>query len=127
MKIHNFLEQELKAEVIHEGEGLCKHSVVFTEEEMHAPVRFINYTVIPPSASFGLHKHGNDNEFYVILSGEGIYQEDGVETKVKKGDIIMNAPFGNHGIRNTSDENMDVLVFEVAVYGDDASCAEQRE
>ena len=115
MKIHNFLEQEMMEEVIHGGEGQCRHCVVFHEEEMEAPVRFINYTVIPPFGSFGLHKHGNDNEFYVILNGEGVYEEDGVEAKVKKGDIIMNAPMGNHGIRNTGENNMEVLVFEVVV------------
>lgn len=113
MKIHNFLEKELMEEVIHEGEGKCRHTVVFNEEEMDAPIRFINYTIIPPSASFGLHKHANDNEFYVILSSEGIYQENGVEAKVKKGDIIMNAMFGEHGIKNTGDVDMEVLVFEV--------------
>ena len=115
MKIHNFLEQKLMEEKIHGGEGLCRHSVVFREEEMEAPIRFINYTVIPPSCSFGLHQHGNDNEFYVILSGEGIYEENGEEAKVKAGDIIMNAPFGNHGITNTSDVDMNVLVFEAVI------------
>lgn len=113
MKIHNFLELELEDVVIHEGKGLCRHSTVFAEEEMDAPVRFINYTVIPPAASFGDHKHGNDNEFYVILSGEGVYRQDGEETRVKKGDIIMNAPFGTHGIENTGEVDMEVLVFEV--------------
>lgn len=115
MKIHNFLELQLQDEVIHEGKGLCRHSTVYAEEEMDAPVRFINYTVIPPAASFGLHRHGNDNEFYVILNGEGVYQQDGTETKVKKGDIIMNAPFSAHGIENTGDGDMEVLVFEVIV------------
>ena len=115
MKIHNFLEQKMMEEVIHGGEGLCRHCVVFHEEEMEAPVRFINYTIIPPSGSFGLHRHGNDNEFYVILNGEGVYEEDGAEEKVKKGDVIMNAPMGNHGIRNTGDIDMEVLVFEVVV------------
>ncbi len=113
MLIHNFLEKELREETIHGGEGKCRHTVVFTEQEMEAPIRFINYTIIPPSASFGLHKHGNDNEFYVILSSEGVYQEDGAEVRVKKGDIIMNAPFGEHGIKNTGDTDMEVLVFEV--------------
>lgn len=115
MKIHNFLEKQLQEETIHGGDGKCRHTVVFTNEEMEAPVRFINYTILPPAASFGLHKHGNDNEFYVILSGEGVYVEDGKEAAVKKGDIIMNAPYGDHGIRNTGDVDMEVLVFEAVI------------
>lgn len=115
MKIKNFLEKKLNDEIVHEGKGLCKNATVVTEDEIDAPVRFINYAVIPPSCSFGLHQHGNDNEFYIILCGEGVYQQNGVETKVKKGDIIMNAPFATHGIANTGKSNMEVLVFEVVV------------
>ena len=113
MKIHNFLECDMKNEVIHEGKGMCMHATVFEEKEIEAPVRFINYTIIPPAGSFGLHAHGNDNEFYVLLEGEGVYQQDGQEIKVKKGDIMMNAPYSEHGIYNTGEKNMELLVFEV--------------
>lgn len=115
MKIHNFLECNMKDEVIHDGKGLCRHSGVFAGDEIDAPVQFINYTVIPPNASFGLHSHENDNEFYVLLEGEGVYQQDGKEIKVKKGDIMMNAPYAEHGIYNTGDKDMELLVFEVAI------------
>ena len=37
------------------------------------------------------------------------------EAGLKKGDIIMNAPFGDHGIRNTGDVDMEVLVFEAVI------------
>ena len=78
-----------------------------------APVSFINYTIIPPGASFGPHRHGDDNEFYVVLDGEGVYTQDGTDTPVAAGDIIMNPAGGTHGIRNTGDRDMPLLVFEV--------------
>lgn len=112
MLIRNFLKLPTKDEVIHEGEGLCRHVTVFSDEEMNAPLRFINYTVLPPNASFGMHRHGNDNEFYVVLSGAGIYYQDGEESPVQQGDIMMNSPYGTHGIRNTGGEEMALLVFE---------------
>ncbi len=115
MLVRNFLEMELKDECIHEGVGLCRHTTAIDGKEIDAPVRFINYTVLPPKCTFGAHKHGNDNEFYVVLSGEGVYEEDGKEFPVKKGDIMMNAPFGTHGIRNTGEEEMALLVFEVVI------------
>ena len=115
MKIHNFLECNMKDEVVHEGEGVCKHSVIFEGEEIEAPVSFINYTIIPPSASFGLHAHENDNEFYVVLEGEGVYQQGDEKVNVKKGDIMMNAPYTQHGICNTGEKDMKLLVFEVAI------------
>jgi len=118
MLIHNFLETPLVQECIHEGEGLCRHATIFRGDEIDAPIRFINYTILPPKATFGLHKHGNDNEFYVVLSGEGVYCQDGEEAPVKQGDIMMNALYGTHGIRNTGSGEMALLVFE-CVKGED--------
>lgn len=115
MKIHNFLECDMRDEIIHEGRGGCMHSTVFEEDEIDASVRFINYTIIPPTSSFGLHTHENDNEFYILLEGEGVYQQDGEEIIVKKGDIMMNGPYSQHGICNTGEKNMELLVFEVAI------------
>ncbi len=115
MIIHNFLKTQLHKEQIHEGEGLCPHAMIFSGEEIDAPVQFINYTIIPPGASFGLHGHGSDNEFYIVLNGSGIYTENGKETEVAAGDIIMNAVRGTHGIRNTGSQDMQLLVFEVQV------------
>ena len=115
MIIHNYLKTPLRDERIHDGEGLCRHATVFEGTEIDAPVQFINYTVIPPAAGFGLHRHGNNNEFYVILAGKGIYIQDGEEQAVEAGDIIMNAPGAVHGIRNTGETDMPVLVFEANV------------
>ena len=114
MLIRNYLETPLADECIHGGIGLCRHAGIFTDKDIDAPVRFINYTILPPGTTFGLHKHGSDNEFYVVLEGEGIYTEDGQDAPVHAGDIIMNAPGGCHGIRNTTDTDMKLLVFEVS-------------
>ena len=113
MRIHNFLKAELKPEHIHGGVGLCPHATVFPGSEIDAPVRFVNYTILPPGAGFGLHEHGDDNELYVVLRGRGVYTQDGEEAAVEAGDIIMNAPRGTHAIRNTGAEEMALLVFEV--------------
>lgn len=112
MLIRNYLEANLVQECIHEGEGICSHAMIFGDKDIDAPIRFINYTVLPEGASFGMHKHGNDNEFYVVLSGSGIYYEDDQEAPVKTGDIMMNALYGTHGIRNTGKGEMALLVFE---------------
>lgn len=115
MLIHNFLTTPLYAESIHGGEGLCRHATIFPGSEIDAPIQFINYTILPPQASFGLHKHGSNNEFYIVLSGEGVYTQDGEDRPVHTGDIMMNVPHGTHGIRNTGSEDMALLVLECDV------------
>ena len=120
--IHNYLKARLREECIHGGTGLCRHATVFQGEEMQAPVRFINYTIVPPGASFGLHRHGNDNEFYIVLDGDGVYTQDDRDIPVTAGDIIMNPASGAHGIRNTGDSDMRLLVFEVAILSEAVQC-----
>lgn len=115
MLIHNYLEADMQERPIHEGKGLCLNATVFQDSEIKAPIRFINYTILPPDTSFGLHTHGNDNEFYVVLEGNGIYEQDGEEQPVHAGDIMMNEPNTAHGIRNTGSEPMRLLVFEAVI------------
>ena len=67
----NFLETPLHDDCIHEGEGLCHHATILPADAFEAPIRFVNYTILPKGASFGLHTHGDDNELYILLSAAG--------------------------------------------------------
>jgi len=99
-------------ENIHDGEGVVKVSTVF--DTFTTKMQFLHYTVLPPGTSIGVHKHGNDEEFYIVLEGAGEMELDGVKHPVSPGDVIMNAPLGSHGLRNVSDtDDLRILVFEV--------------
>ena len=117
MLIHNYLSADYNLEEVHGGSGLCRNARVFSDEEIPSQVRFIYYTVMPPKASFGRHRHGNDNEFYIVLEGTGVYTENGVDVPVRAGDIMMNAALAEHGIVNTGETDMRLLVFEAAIEG----------
>ena len=112
MIIKNFLEMEPIKDVCHDGEGLIKIISVF-DKEFTTPLQFLHYTVLPPLTSIGAHKHGDDEEIYIILEGSGIMEVDGVKRDVKKGDVILNRPFGTHALRNTSEsDELIILVIE---------------
>ena len=99
---------------IHDGEGTVKVATIY--DKFATAMQFFHYTVLPVGATIGLHKHGNDEEFYVILEGTGEMELDGEKHQVSPGDVIVNKPFGSHGLRNTSDsEELKILVFEVKV------------
>jgi len=84
-------------------------------ESFATPMQFLHYTVLPPGTSIGAHKHGNDEEFYVILEGTGEMELDGAKHPVSAGDIIKNPPFGTHGLRTCDKNELKILVFEVQV------------
>lgn len=115
MPIRNFLKIEPETAVCHDGEGLVKIASIYDKKDLSTPLQFIHYTVLPPKASIGLHKHGNDEEVYVVLDGSGMIEIDGEKTPVGKGDTLLNKPYGEHALYNTSDKtDLKILVFEVS-------------
>jgi len=111
MPIKNFYELTPSLSRCHDGEGLVKIVSVF-DKTLASHLRFIHYTCLPPGTTIGLHKHGNDEEVYVILEGMGEMDVDGVRSPVKPGDVILNVPFGTHALYNTSpDVELRILVF----------------
>ena len=110
--IRNFLEAVPTLANCHDGIGEIKIADLF--DSFSTSMQFFHYTVLPAGTSIGLHKHENDEEFYVILEGTGEMELDGTLHIVKAGDIIKNRPFGSHSLKNTSDSNeLRILVFEV--------------
>jgi mannose-6-phosphate isomerase-like protein (cupin superfamily) len=61
----------------------------------------------------GVHRHGENEEMYVVLSGNGVMIVNGEGQAVKTGDIILNKPGWEQGIENTSQESLNLFVFEV--------------
>lgn len=55
-------------------------------------------------ASVGEHVHSGDEEVYFIISGKGVFSEDGVSVDVGPGDVSVTLNGHKHFITNTGDE-----------------------
>lgn len=111
--IRNFLESDLdNLPNCHDGNGVLKHIQLFAEQDFKSNLFFFNYTVLPSSTSIGVHKHGNDEEIYIVIEGSGQMTLDGITYAVCAGSVILNRPYGEHGLENTGDCDMKLLVFE---------------
>jgi len=78
------------------------------------PLRFIDLSVLAPGADIGPHTHADDNEeLYVVVEGRGLMSLDGQEFEVEPGDVILNRPGGSHGLRNTGEQELRIVVIEV--------------
>lgn len=95
----------------HDGQGVLDWTVVLEGHSKH--VSFIHDDVLPPGSSIGVHRHENDEEVYVILSGKGVMTLDGEEHEVGSGDVTVVFPGGSHGLENRSTEDLRILVFAV--------------
>jgi mannose-6-phosphate isomerase-like protein (cupin superfamily) len=114
MIVKNFLEAEGQIKSSHGGKGLVKDVRVFDQQDFETALRFVIYNELQPGSSIGVHQHGQDEEVYVILSGEGLMTVNDETRAVKTGDVIVNKPGWSHGLENTSDQPLEILVFEVA-------------
>ena len=95
--------------------GAREISFARVTEREDTPLRFIDLTVLPAGTDIGPHTHTQDNEeIYVILSGTGRMTLDEEEFDVGPGDVVLNRPGGTHGLRNTSDQEMRIVVVEVS-------------
>ena len=112
-RILNLEDLPLTRVTAHEGEGKIGFNRVFTEEAFTGPWNFVDYAVLPPGASIGIHRHGDDEELYLVLEGEGVMHLDGEDHPVKAGSVILNRPGGTHGLRNPGPETLRLFVVEV--------------
>lgn len=69
---------------------------------------------LPPGATVSDHTHEGEAEIYRILSGKGMYNDNGVQTEVKPGDVTLCPSGEKHGLVNNGDEP---LVFDAIIIG----------
>jgi mannose-6-phosphate isomerase-like protein (cupin superfamily) len=99
----------------HGGEGKILFNRVLGADDFRGPWNFVDYAVLPPGASIGLHTHGANEELYLVLAGEGLMHVDGREFRVREGSLVLNRPGGTHGLSNDGEDSLKLLVVEVRV------------
>lgn len=73
-----------------------------------------------------LHSHKTHEELYIIISGKGEYEVDGVKNEVGEGSIIRVSPAGVRALRNTGDDDMVMMCIQyeakpISSFMDDAN------
>ena len=95
--------EELDAEG---GKGLLKLTRMSDYFEKPAKLRTFAYAQLDPGAEVGFHVHHGECECYYILSGEGIYNDNGEILPVKSGDVTFTPDGTGHGLKNTGSEKI---------------------
>jgi mannose-6-phosphate isomerase-like protein (cupin superfamily) len=112
----NLFALTLECGPAHDGEGDIFFRRIATQSELAGGCNFIDFAEVPPGRSIGRHRHARDEEeYYLILRGEGEMWKDGECFPVKAGDLVRNSPGGAHGLRNVGAHTLNVFVFELSV------------
>lgn len=96
-------DQQAKVEK-HLGKGTIAASYAFTRDQANQDqaIKEIGWLTIQPGDAVGVHKHINNEDTYIIVSGEGTFTDnDGKQSPVKAGDITIVRKGQSHGLANT--------------------------
>ena len=102
----------LKSETASErfgGKGEVQITHFLEGDEFNAKGRLFAKNVLQPGSSIGLHEHIADFETYVILSGQGLVNDNGEQKSVKTGDVIITRNGEKHSLENTGTINLEFL------------------
>jgi mannose-6-phosphate isomerase-like protein (cupin superfamily) len=111
MVIHRHEMKNEQKEKMRGGEGTTS-LIYFVDCENEKNIRMLAEMTLPPGASIGPHKHDSETEYFLILSGSGLVNDNGMEVPVKAGDAIITGNGAFHSIKNTGSVP---LVFHAAV------------
>ena len=97
----------------HGGEGELSWTDVSANLPSERKLQWLHDHTLEPGVSIGIHAHHTDEEYYYVLSGSGIMTLDGEEQPIETGDLSAIYPGGTHGIKNTSNKVMRLLVISI--------------
>jgi quercetin dioxygenase-like cupin family protein len=112
----NLSELVMQRGIQHGGRGEVRFTRVASRQDLDGPCNYIDYAEIPPGCTIGQHQHGlEEEEFFLVLGGEGEMSVDGHVSGVHAGDLIRNKPGATHGLSNVGSEMLRLFVIQLSV------------
>jgi mannose-6-phosphate isomerase-like protein (cupin superfamily) len=90
-------------EKMRDGEGVV-HLTYLLDGSKEKNARLFAEITLKPGCSIGYHRHDSETEYFFILSGSGVVNDDGKEVQVTRGDAIITGNGASHSIKNTGSE-----------------------
>lgn len=88
------------------GKGHVLIERLLGETELNGKCGLYAQVTLEPGCSLGYHEHHEETETYYILSGEGVYDDNGTAVPVKSGDVTFCKSGFGHGLENTGDTDL---------------------
>ena len=91
------------------GQGILHATALLKNDEFYGKGRMFSMSVLEPGASVGYHQHVGDFEAYYIVSGQGIYNDNGTDVPVQAGDVTICNDGEFHGLINTGKKDLSFI------------------
>lgn len=88
------------------GAGFIMKEALLTPEQLGSHCKMFSKVTLKPNCELGHHEHHGNTETYYILSGRGMYDDNGTAIPVEAGDVTFCEDGNGHGIKNTGEEDL---------------------
>jgi hypothetical protein len=100
-------------EANHGGFGTIHFRRLLTGRDFLAPVDFVDFTVIPPGSTIGLHEHRGNDEMYIIASGAPLMRVGNEHRRLERGSVSVVHSGQSHQLTNDTQEIVEIFVIQV--------------
>lgn len=97
------------AEHVNGGAGYITKEELITPMQRGEACRMFNRVTLKPGCEIGHHEHHGEAEAYYIISGTGMYEEDGQAIPVEPGDVTYCDDGHGHGLKNNGTEELAII------------------
>ncbi|MFR4008687.1 MAG: cupin domain-containing protein [Christensenellales bacterium] len=102
------IEMEVRKEM-RGGPGEVLIQALANKADMPKNCRVFSIMTLKPGCGIGYHEHKGEMEFYHILEGEGVVDDNGTEKPIKTGDTMITVNGEGHSITNNSDKDLKMI------------------
>ena len=92
------------------GEGTTLVTdLLIKDENLYKNAKLVAYAKLEPGNSIGYHVHDGEMEAYILIKGQGIYNDNGKEVEVDVGDVTVTFSGEGHAIKPRGDETLEFI------------------
>ena len=95
------------------GNGIARFKDLSNKEGLYGHGRLFSHIVLDPGCSIGYHEHQHETEWYYLLKGEAVYNDNGVEVPMHAGDLSITPHGEGHALENRSTEPVELIALIV--------------
>lgn len=88
------------------GAGFIMKEALITGEELGEHCGMFSRVTIKPGCELGHHEHHGETETYYVISGSGMYDDNGKAVPIEAGDVTFCKDGDGHGVKNTGTEDL---------------------
>ena len=92
-------------ERVNGGAGFIMKEVLIGAE-LGEHCKMFSKVTLPPHCELGYHEHHGETETYYILTGTGMYDDNGKAVSAEAGDVFFCKDGDGHGLKNTGEEDL---------------------